>query len=94
MSILVKIKFIKQGIEVDIPSGSEFLEIHERHPQLPLRFGCRRGECGTCTIKILSGSKNLTRLSPLEMETLGKKGCESNCRLACQCAINGPVEIE
>lgn len=89
---MAKIKLRK--IEVEMRPGSEFLGIHDRYPDLPLKFGCKRGECGTCTIKILKGMENLTKMSAQERETLRKKGCDSAYRLACQCAVNGFIEIE
>lgn len=91
---MVKIKFSNEKKEVEMCSGSEFLEIHGAHPDLPLKFGCKRGECGTCTIKILKGMENLTKMSAEEQETLRKKNCDHHYRLACQCAVNGFVEIE
>lgn len=87
----MKIKFIKEKKEAEVSSGSEFLELS---PDLPIKFGCKRGECGTCAIKILKGMDHLTKMSALERETLRKKGCGPDYRLACQCAINGPVDIE
>ncbi len=91
---MVKIKFINSNKEIDVPSGYEFLDMLHRHPDLPLKYGCKRGECGTCAIKILHGMENLTKLSPQESETLKKKGKDSSYRLACQCAVNGNIVIE
>lgn len=88
-----KIKFIKAQQEIEVPSGSEFLEIHRKHPHLPLKFGCRQGGCGICAIKVTRGMENLSKLSPLESKTLCKKGCDETYRLACQCAVNGPIEV-
>lgn len=90
----MKIKFIKEKKEATVTSGCEILEIFRKHPDLPLKFGCKRGECGTCAIKILNGMQNLTKLSTQEEATLRKKGCDKSYRLACQCAVNGSVEIE
>lgn len=86
---MVKIKFHQAQKELSVPSGSEFLEI----PNLPIKFSCKQGTCGTCSIKILCGMDHLTKTSTIENQTLKQKGLDSTHRLACQCAINGPVEI-
>jgi chlorosome envelope protein X len=91
---VVKIKFQPISIEVDTPTGSEILEVYQKNPTLPLRFGCKKGHCGTCFIKVLEGQKNLTKMSPDEQALLSRMKLGENYRLACQCAINGPITIE
>ncbi|MBN9377001.1 MAG: hypothetical protein BGO14_02380 [Chlamydiales bacterium 38-26] len=86
---MVKIKFHQAQKELNVSSGSEFLDI----PGLPIQFGCKHGTCGTCSIRILCGMENLTKISPREGQTLKQKDLDPTHRLACQCAINGPVEI-
>lgn len=76
-----------------VRTGSDFVQIHENDPTLPLRFGCKKGNCGICAIKVEKGAENLTKISPHEVETLRHKNLDENCRLACQCAINGDVSI-
>lgn len=92
---MTKLRFLSKHIEVDVPSGSELLQIGRRHPELPLKFGCTRGDCGVCAVKVLLGQDNLTRQSKQEVQTLKNKHLDStNYRLACQCAINGDVTLE
>jgi ferredoxin len=90
-----KIKFGSSGPEVIVPAGSELVQIYNTNETLPLKFGCRRGDCGTCAIKVLDGYNNLTKISPTEEIVLKKKNLNPDChRLACQCALNGDVCIE
>lgn len=89
-----KIKFIKENMEFDVPPGAEFLEMHLKNPNIPIKFGCRNGECGTCAIKILQGMENVSKISNRERELLQKKGLCSKYRLACQNAVNGFISIE
>lgn len=89
-----KLKFLRKNIEVTISSGSEFLEIFKKNPDLPMKFGCTRGECGVCAIKVIEGCKNLTKCSSQERDLLGKKGLSDEHRLACQCAVNGDITLE
>lgn len=89
-----KIKFAKEKKTFQVKAGDEFLNIYQRTANFPLKFGCKVGECGLCVIKILSGMENLTKKTKAESETLRKKKYDSDDRLACQCAINGSIEIE
>lgn len=91
---MAKIIFNHQNIQVDAQSGTEFTELKDVHPDLPLKFGCRTGHCGICAIRILEGKKNLSKQADKELQTLESKGLNDSFRLACQCAFNGPVVIE
>jgi ferredoxin len=88
-----KLKFSCHGIEVSIPSGTELLDTARKNPELPLKFGCTRGECGVCAVKVVAGMEHLTKCSKQEQETLQRKGLGEDYRLACQCALNGDVEV-
>lgn len=90
---MAKITFLKSKVVFNAIDGSDLLSVQERHPYLPLKFGCKRGECGVCMIEMLSGQDHLTKLSPEEQKTLQRKNAKENCRLACQCALNGDIEI-
>ncbi len=59
--------------------------------ELGISFGCRKGVCGTCKVKVLEGGANLTKYSALEEEYF----CElTDARLACQCyLISGDVTL-
>lgn len=86
-----KFKVINQDLTVSIPSGTELIDAAKKHPDLGLKFGCTRGDCGVCAIEVVSGNENLSQQSAQEKETLRKKGLGEGWRLACQCAINGDV---
>ncbi len=86
-----KLKFVQ--VEVEISSGTELIEVARKYPSLPFKFGCTRGECGVCAVKVDAGMQNLTKLSRSEEETLLRRGCGDGYRLACQCAMNGDVEL-
>ena len=91
---MVKVYFVSQSKEIEVSRGAEFIELVEKYPNAPLRFGCRRGGCGVCAIAVRAGIENLSKPSKEEKELLSRKGLEGDCRLACQCAINGDVEID
>lgn len=87
-------KFKCKKKEFEVPSGSELLELARKNREIGLKFGCTRGECGVCAVKVLAGGENLSKQSLLEVETLRKKGLGEGYRLACQCALNGNLEVE
>lgn len=91
---MVKITFASQNMTISVSSGSELLQVKQRHPDIPLKFGCTRGDCGVCAVKVWQGRENLTKCSKQELVTLQKKGLGDDYRLACQCAINGDVVLE
>jgi ferredoxin len=86
------VTFIKHNLRYEVKGGTEFLRLYELHPSIPLKFGCRHGQCGTCAIQIIKGAENLSSPTKQEVETLDLLHLQSR-RLACQCAIKGDVVI-
>lgn len=89
-----KITFESHGVSVSVRGGSELLEVYRKYPDLPLKFGCTRGECGVCVIRVVAGLQNLTKKSCQEAAILQSKQLDDTHRLACQCAVNGDIVIE
>lgn len=73
--------------------GEPLMNICDR-VQASVPFSCRNGICGTCIIKVNSGMENLSSPEEKEKNTLQMFGAGANNRLACQCKVNGDVEIE
>lgn len=92
---MAKVKFLQSGYELSVPSGMDFQELHRKYPHLPLKFGCTRGDCGVCAIRVVEGEENLTKKSAKEETTLKAKGLEGReYRLACQCGFNGDISLD
>jgi ferredoxin len=90
-----KIYYKTANKEIRVSGGEELVGIHNRDATLPIKFGCRQGNCGVCALRVLSGMANLSKAASTEIETLHRKGLNENkYRLACQCAINGDVSVE
>lgn len=49
------------------------------------------GQCGTCVVEIEQGMENLSARTAAEERKLKK--WPSNCRLACQTLVHGPVSV-
>lgn len=89
-----KITFLKEVLTQEVPNGCDFQRALTLYPHLPLRFGCRRGECGVCALHIVHGMENLTKRTPEEVKTLARKHLDEEWRLGCQCCLNGDVVVE
>ncbi len=93
-----KITFVKESLvpthTQEVPAGCDFQRVHTLYPSLPLRFGCRNGECGVCALRVVQGMENLTKRTPEEVKTLARKGLSNEWRLGCQCCVNGDLVVE
>lgn len=77
-----KFKIIYNKKEEEINEGDALIDACEK---LGVQFGCTNGVCGTCKIEIISGSKNLSKLTEAEKEL----GADNKNRFACQCKMGG-----
>jgi ferredoxin len=86
---MAKIIFTKSGKEVEVADGAGIRSACE---EVGIMFGCNVGVCGTCTVFVQEGHKNLSERNDLEKDLLGD---DENLRLACQCKIKkGEVKID
>ncbi len=83
-----------EGRIYEIKVGTELLRASQIDASLPFRFGCCKGECGMCIIRVIDGKNNLSKPTKQEQATLAQKSYDPSCRLACQCAILGDMTIE
>ena len=81
-------KIIVNDQEKEIPDGEPIKDACE---ELGIPFGCRQGNCGTCTSEILEGMENLGEKNEKE----NNMELQENQRLACQCKIKqGVVKLK
>lgn len=83
-----KVVFLKTDLTIEVPKGTEIFELNRYN--IPICFGCTKGNCAVCKIKILAGEENLSKPNRLEI----RHHLEEGCRLACQSAILGDVVID
>ena len=88
------ITFLTYHQSFQVRPGTELLTAYKINPSMPLKFGCCKGQCATCAIKVVEGEQNLSKMTKQEKETLRLKNMHPTCRLACQCALLGDVQIE
>ena len=85
--MVIMAKITVNGIREKIADGSKIKDFCEKNG---VPFGCEDGICGTCRVKVIKGSENLSPVNKKELDL----DCSDNLRLACQCKIlQGDVEI-
>ena len=82
------VTFEKLGITVNVPAGTRLIEISEKIGA-GISYGCREGECGTCTVRVISGMENMSERSVLEDKILQENMAGLDHRLACQAQVLG-----
>lgn len=89
-----KVTFKNTGQAAEAQQGQPLREVTQTSGW-PIPFGCENGICGTCLITIGAGKENLSPLDEMEQQTLEAMGqADGEHRLACQCSVNGDVEME
>lgn len=87
--------FLKGKKQIEAKEGTELATIYKTFQgNLPFKFGCLKGECGTCLMKVVEGDESLSKPTKQECATLKRLKSEDK-RLACQCALlKGKVTID
>ena len=83
------------GLTGEVAAGTK-LAAAARAIGVPLRHDCgKKGYCLTCRVRVLAGAEHLSPMGNHERAGIGKL-LESDpaLRLACQCAVQGAVEVE
>ena len=81
------------GISFQVAPDATLLEAIES-AGLKINFGCRAGVCGADPVAVCEGHENLSPPGDDEIATLRRLGLEGRARLACMCAVKGPVLID
>lgn len=94
---MAKVRFLKQGIEVEVPVGTSILQAAQRSGA-PEGSACG-GVCGcsTCHVYVTVGARLLSEVEDEENDILDKAfDVRSNSRLGCQAKIerDGEIEVE
>lgn len=87
------VKFSQEDRVYTAREGTELSKLPEFYPDIPLKFGCRQGNCGVCAVRVIEGELNLSPKTKQEIATLNHLQLH-NKRLTCQCALKGDVTIE
>ena len=77
----------QENIEIDnLKIGAKLLAVAVRSKQ-DIRYGCSSGKCGTCAVKVTSGT--LSEMEKSEYELLKKMGIldDAKVRLACRARL-------
>ncbi len=88
-----KVVFKSDGKTVEVKAGTPLTQVAEDNGA-SIAFSCKAGVCMSCLVNVAKGMQNLSPMTDNEKATLEGFGAKANQRLACQCIINGDVEIE
>jgi ferredoxin len=92
--IVHRLRFVPQGIEIDLPAGTPLTELEHETRDPPIAFGCRAGACGACLIEVIEGRDSLGQAKLKELEFLEDLGFgDGKHRLACQCRLSGEATV-
>lgn len=83
----------QSGISFQVAADATLLEAIES-AGLKINFGCRAGVCGADPVAICEGGDHLSPPGDDELATLRRLGLEGRARLACMCAVTGPMLID
>jgi ferredoxin len=79
------------GVSLDANKGERLLDVILK-AGIEHRHVCGgNGFCTSCRVEVVEGSRNLTPVSRLEVDRLGKEA--GRLRLACQARIYGPCSV-
>jgi ferredoxin, 2Fe-2S len=90
-----KVRFVKEGLEIEVPAGTSILEA-ARLAGAP--EGDRCGgvcACSTCHVYVVRGFEATSELEDEEFDILDKAfDVRMTSRLGCQAKIQGDIEVE
>ncbi len=90
---MAKVTFLANGATFEVPAGTRFLELCEKH-ETPHEFGCTVGSCGTCCLTLESGADRVDPPSSDELETVEMRTAVKGARLGCQLVIRGDIAVK
>ncbi len=91
---MATINFIPDSIKHEVEDGTRLIELCDEIDS-SLSFGCTEGSCGVCELTVVSGMKNLSRVTEEEENYLLEEDLAIGMRLGCQLAVRkGLVEIK
>jgi len=90
-----KVRFLKEGLEVDVASGTTILAAAKKiHAPQGDRCGAVCA-CSTCHVYVSEGFANTSEIEDEEFDILDKAfDVRSTSRLGCQAKIQGDITVE
>ena len=103
-SKMPQVHFTKEGKVVECEEGAKLRDVAvandvELYPGLKKYLNCHGfGQCGECRVHVTEGMENLSKKGLIEKLRIAvswfKIGHEDKVRLACQCRVQGDVEVQ
>ena len=90
---MATVTFKSDNKTAQVNNGDKLIDVAQQQ-SASIPFGCKNGICGTCIVKVTKGIENISPMEEKEKNTLAMFGAGAQNRLACQCKVQGDVEIE
>jgi ferredoxin len=87
------VRFLPEDLLMEAPWGARLQDIADAGGA-DLTFGCRNGSCGTCRIRVRTGSEHCSAMAPEERDFLSALDAPEDHRLACQVRVEGNIDVE
>lgn len=89
-----KITFSKNSQTLEVPSGSNLMEVLNE-AGIPVASSCGgNGVCVKCLVKIISGREHISPETDLEIDMRDIHEYEKTKRLSCQVQVFGDIKID
>ena len=90
-----RIEFVPDDKTVEVEDKTKIL-LGARRAGLPIRFACASCRCGTCAVRILEGSANLSLMKDDERKLLTRLELptDGTIRLSCQSRVSGDCKVD
>ncbi|MCL6563090.1 MAG: 2Fe-2S iron-sulfur cluster binding domain-containing protein [Firmicutes bacterium] len=87
---MARITIVPDNVAVAARAGETVLEALRRHGYT-MFFGCRRGGCGVCQVKLLDGA---VHHGPYAPQALPQEAQDAGMVLACRAVADSDVTVE
>jgi CDP-4-dehydro-6-deoxyglucose reductase len=82
-----KVSILPSDITFTVQAGQTILDAAQQH-HIALPYGCKRGRCGTCAVRLLKGTVQYPQGTPALLSS------QSQLCLVCQAVPNSDLQIE
>ncbi|MCA9582817.1 MAG: (2Fe-2S)-binding protein [Myxococcales bacterium] len=88
---MTTVRFEPANHEVEVPAGTDLVDVTDQHPQAEVPYSCRSASCGTCRVEVIEGAEGLSPIDDDEQDVLDVFGNEPRVRLCCQIRLDKEV---
>lgn len=88
------VRWEPEGATFMVGAGERLIDALDDHPSLRLPTACRAANCGTCRVRVQSGSAGVVPAGDWEVSVLTLCGAAPDERLGCQLCFSNDTRGE